>query len=139
VIRLNSNKLLNLETEEEFRTIFEGANDGILVADTKTMKFVLANPKICKIIGYSSKELLKLSVKDIHPKEKLSYVIGQFKDLAKKKITFTSEIPILRKDKKVIYCEINAKIMHAGKQKLLVGFFRDVTEKKLAEETLKEK
>ena len=69
------------ESEERFRAIFEGANDGILLADVKTKRFSFANPRICEITGYSLEELLKLGVGDIHPKKDLPYVIDSFTKL----------------------------------------------------------
>ena len=129
-----SNKELGLG---EYKAIFDGATDGILGADIKTKKFMIANPEICKMIGYPSKKLLKLTVNDIHPKKDLPYVLEQFKKLGEKKITLAKNIPVLRKDKKIIYCDINSKIIKIGKKKFLVGFFRDITEQKKSEEELK--
>jgi PAS domain S-box-containing protein len=126
------------ESEETYKIIFEGATDGILVADVKTKRFVLANPKICEIIGYSLKELLKLGVADIHPEKDLSHALDEFAKLTEERITLVKDLPILRKDKKVVYCDISGKIMEIEKQKYLVGFFRDITEWKKTEEELKD-
>lgn len=127
-----------LESEEKYKTIFEGANDGILIADIKTKKLILANPRICKITGYSLKDMLKIDVNKIHPKKDLPYVLDQFKKQAQGKITLAKNIPVLRKDKKIIYCDVNSKSIKIGKKKFLVGFFRDITERKEIEEKLKE-
>jgi len=121
------------ESEEKFRAVFEGAGDGILVADIKTKKFAFANPKICEITGYSLKELLKLDVSKIHPKKDLPHVVDQFNKQVEDKITVAKDIPVLRKDKKVIYCDVNSKVIEIGKQKYLVGFFRDITKRKKLE------
>lgn len=125
-------------SEEKFRIIFEGANDGILVADAKTKKFVFANPKICKLTGYSEKELLELGIEDIHPKKDLPYVLDQFKEQMQGSITLAKDLPVLRKDKKVVYCDINAAPLKIKDQEVVVGFFRDTTERREAEEKLKE-
>ena len=126
------------ESEERFRTIFEGANDGILLADAKTKRFFLANPKICEITGYSSEELLKLGVGDIHPKKDLPYVIDSFTKLVQGKLTLVKDIPVLRKDERVVYCDVSAGSVKIGSQEYLIGSFRDVTERKKAEKTLQE-
>lgn len=118
------------EGEEKYRAIFEGAGDGILAADIKTKKFVFANPKIGEITGYPLKELVKLDVGKIHPKKDLPYVVDQFNKQVEGKITVAKDIPVLRKDKKIVYCDINSKVVKIGKQKYLVGFFRDITERK---------
>lgn len=120
--------------EEKFRTIFDGATDGILAADLKTWRFVYANPRICEITGYPLEELLKLGIDDIHPKKDLLYVIDHFTKQTQGKTNLAKDIPVLRKDEKVVYCDINSSSMRIGEQEYLVGFFRDITERKKAEE-----
>jgi PAS domain S-box-containing protein len=126
------------ESEGELRAIFDGASDGILAADIKTERFVFANPEMCKITGYSLEELLKLSVNDIHPEKDLPYVNPQFTRQLQGKYTLAVDIPILRKDKKVVYCDVNARLAKIGGRDCLLGFFRDITERKKAEEALRE-
>ena len=132
-------KIEELKTSEnKFRTIFENANDGILIADAKTKDLVFANPRICKLTGYTEKELLQLSVADIHPKKDLPYVINQFTKQLQRKIEIAENLPVLKKDKSVVYCDINASGINIDGKELLVGFFRDITEKKEAGEKIKE-
>jgi PAS domain S-box-containing protein len=126
------------ESEERFRAIFEGANDGILVADVKTKRFFFANPRICEITGYSLEELLKLGVGDIHPKKDLPYVIDSFVKQMQGKLPISKDIPVLRKDGGVVYCDVNSKPIKIGSQEYLVGLFRNVTELKKAEEALRD-
>ena len=83
------------ESEERFRVIFEGATDGILVAEIKTQRFVLANPQMCQMLGYPLEELLTMSVPDIHPKEFLAMINGQFdKRMAKGEKVTAKPIPL---------------------------------------------
>lgn len=124
--------------EEKFRMIFEGATDGILAADTKTRRFAFANPRICEITGYSLEELLKLSVDDIHPEEDLPYVLDQVAKQIQERTALAKDIPVLRKDERVVYCDVNSKPLRIGGQEYLVGFFRDMTERKKAEKALQE-
>ena len=126
------------ESEKKFKSIFEGARDGILAADVKTKKFVLANPRICEITGYSEKELLRLGVEDIHPKKDLPYVIDTFTKMLQRKIEIGRDMPVLRKDRTVAYCDINPYLLEVGGRKLLVGLFRDVTERRKVEEERRE-
>ena len=92
------------------------------MADAKTKKFAFANPAICRILGYKEKELLKLKVNDIHPKKDLPHVMGEFKKQLQKKI-LTSNLPVLRKDKKVIFCNITATPLMINGKAYLAGFF----------------
>jgi len=127
-----------IESEQKYRLIFEEASDGILVADAKTRKFIFANPKICEIIGYPLKELLKLDVTRIHPKKDLPYVLDQFKKQIEGKISIAKDISILRKDKKIVFCDVNSKNIDLKGRKYIVGFFRDITERKKTEQIIKE-
>jgi PAS domain S-box-containing protein len=125
------------ESEQRFRTIFEGAIDGILLADVETKKFRVGNKMICKMLGYSVEEIKNLSVMDIHPKEALPFVMEQFDKLATGEITKTSELPVKRKDGSVFYAEISTVLLKLDVGTYLMGTFRDITERKQAEEALR--
>ena len=73
------------ETELKFRTIFDSASDGILLAQSSNRKFFSANETICAMLGYTKEELLKLGVTDIHPEKSVPYVNEQFDKLLEKK------------------------------------------------------
>jgi PAS domain S-box-containing protein len=110
------------ESEEKFRAIFENAGEGIAIADAKTKKLIFVNSRMCKILGYKEKELLKLKVKDIHPKKDLPYVMKQFKKQLHKKM-LTTNLPVLRKDKKVIFCDVTATPLMIKGNEYIAGFF----------------
>jgi len=126
------------ESEARFRIIFEGARDGILMADAEKKGFCLANEMICRMLGYTQGEIKGLGVMDIHPEEDLPYVAEQFEKQARKEITLARDIPVKRKDGSVFYADINSFPVTFDGKEYLVGFFRDVTERKTAEEALKE-
>ncbi|MCJ7693480.1 MAG: PAS domain S-box protein, partial [Sedimentisphaerales bacterium] len=124
------------ESEQRFRTIFDGAIDGLLLADTKTKKFFVANQALCKMLGYTSQEIINLSVKDIHPKDQLGYAIQEFEKQVQGEVKLAENVPVKRKDGSVFYVDINtARLTLAGKT-YLMGVFRDITQKKQAEEQL---
>lgn len=118
------------ESERKFRAIFDNAMDGILVGDTGTKKFVMANCKICEMLGYSHDELLKLSVNDIHPKKELPLIMDAFERQANGEFRVAENLPVKRKDKTVFYADISSSPMTIGKENFLVGIFRDITERR---------
>jgi len=124
------------ESEQRYRILFETANDGILIADSKTQKFYYANPAICRMLGYSEEELKRMSVSDIHPKKDLKYVVSVFEAQARGNETLAPDIPCLRKDGTVIYADINAVKSLMNDKECNVGFFRDISERKINEEKL---
>jgi PAS domain S-box-containing protein len=119
------------ESEERYRSIFDGATDGIIACDITTGEFLFVNKRVSALTGYSEQEILKLGIKDLHPPEDLPHVLEQFDKQAAGELTKATALPVLRKDKSIIYCDISSSFL--GKT-TLIGFFRDVTERKKAEE-----
>jgi PAS domain S-box-containing protein len=124
------------ESEERYKALFEGAAEGIIVADTETKEFKYANPAICRMLGYTEEELKRMGVCNIHPKEDLEYVISEFESQARGEKTLSPGIPCLRKDGTIMYADIDtARVLIDGRE-CNVGFFTDITERKKTEEEL---
>jgi len=117
------------ESERTLREVFEGAQDGMLVADIESKKFCLANNKICTMLGYSNEELLKLSIFDIHPEESHEYVFENVALLAQNQIDLATDIPVKRLDGTVFYADISGGNITVQGKKCLLGVFRDSTER----------
>ncbi len=125
------------ESETQFKTIFDNANDGLILADQKTKKLYLGNKKFLQMLGYTKKELEGLEVMDIHPKKDLPYVLGQFKKQSRGEISISKDLPVKRKDGSVFYADINAAPLRIGKITYTMGVFRDATERRKAIEDIK--
>ncbi len=126
------------ETEKRFSTIFDAASDGIIVVDTDTKTFVDANEKLCKMLGYAKEELIGLRIPDIHPEEEAAFVLEQCEKLIKKEIEIAKDIPVLKKDQTLFFADISASTIALNQKQYIVGLFRDVTERKRAEELLRQ-
>ena len=124
------------ESRLGWRAVFDSSLDGILIADIARKKFVDCNKKIVKMLGYSGAEILSLSVKDIHPAKELKYALRGFHQLSKGLTSVAVDIPIKRKDGSSFYADISCARMKLSGRKCLIGFFRDVTERKRSEEAL---
>ncbi len=126
------------ESEQRFRILFEQAIDGMLLADAQTKRFTLANHQIQRLLGYSEAELLQLTVADLHQAADLPAVLEQFEQHARGEIPLITNIPMRRKDGTVFYADISASAVRLQQRDCLFGIFRDITERKRAEETLRE-
>jgi diguanylate cyclase (GGDEF)-like protein/PAS domain S-box-containing protein len=125
------------QLEERFRVIFEGAQDGILVADPEKRQFVLGNPAICLMLGYTPGEITRLWVDDIHPAAELARVKAIIMKNLKGEAMMSRDIPVLRRDGAVFYADISAAFIHLDGRPYLMGIFRDVSERKEFEERLR--
>ncbi|MBC8469148.1 MAG: PAS domain S-box protein [Planctomycetes bacterium] len=125
------------ESEHKFKSIFDNANDGILVADLETKKFFAANRMSCEMLGYSLEEIENIGVSDIHPEEALPYVIEQFEKQSKNEFNLARNIPVKRKDGSVFYADVNSSLITLAGKTCLMGIFRDITERKKAQDELK--
>ena len=126
------------ESEDRFRTLFEQANDGMLLADAETKRFTLANRQIERMLGYSEEELHQLTVADIHPAADLPAVLDQFAKLVRQEITVAPEVPVRRKDGSVFYADINASVIRLQNRDGLLGIFRDISERRQAENEIRQ-
>ncbi len=125
------------ESEENFRTLAENANDGILIA-SGAETYVYANKQAAEITGYSISELLKKTIKDLsHPvdfektKERYRKIISgkPFQKLYKTRI--------IHKNGKEIPLEVtSAKSNWKGRDADIV-IIRDLTERVKTEKALK--
>lgn len=122
------------ESEEKFRIIFEGALDGILLIDPCSHRFVNANPAFCQMLGYSQDDIPGLSIQDIHTRSDLPWVIEDIQRHARGERQLSSDVPVLRRDGTMFYVDIRSSQVHLHDKFLLVGVFRDISERRAAEE-----
>jgi PAS domain S-box-containing protein len=126
-----------LEFEKDrLRVIFEDSPTPIFIADVGTKKFTDCNKKAEELSGYSKKEILGMSVDDLHPQDALSEVRRNFKKQAKGEIR-SFESKVVTKTGKEILVNISAStILKKGGGKKIVGSFQDITEIKKQQEQI---
>ena len=121
-------------SEENFRVVVENASDAILIA-TGGGSHVYENQQAAEITGYCVAELLKTTIQDlIHPDEREKIMEIYRRRLEGEPAPRLYETTIIRKDGKSVPIEVaGAKTVWQGKTADMV-FFRDITERKRAEE-----
>jgi PAS domain S-box-containing protein len=127
------------ESEMRFKAIFNESTDGMLLADAGTRRFFMCNPIICRMLGYSEDELMRMGVDDIHPEDDLPFVIEQFERQTKGEIKIAAGLPVKKKDGSIFYAEISASRVTLAGQNYLIEGFRDITDSKKIQDELKEK
>ena len=125
------------KSEERYFNLFNNANDLIQIINP-TGKFIAVNKKWLKTLEYSQEEVKNIKVFDIIRKDKLQQ-IGAMIQKVKERESINFETIFISKSGKEIMVEGNGNgLFEDGKFISLVGIFRDVTERKLAEDKLKE-
>jgi PAS domain S-box-containing protein len=123
-------------SEARFRTLLDQSSDGILVADLATKGFRYANPRICRMLGYSESELCRMRVPDIHPTDSLPRVLEEFEKEARGEKTLAVDMPCLRKDGTIAYADISTALVTIDGRASIAGFFRDATERRQSQHEL---
>lgn len=132
----NKIKLSLKDTELKFRTMVDLVSDGMLVAHFDNKKFVDTNKKICDMLGYTKEELLNLSITDIHPPESIPYILQQTEKLVQKEVLFAKNIPMLKKDKSVLFADLTSRLVSLNGYKLYIGIFKDISKYRKEEDEL---
>jgi len=117
------------DSEKRYRALFDANADGILAADSTTRRFVFANPAVCRTFGYSEEEFRALGVEDIHPREKLEEVLGNFRAQALGHKDIAEAVPCRRRDGSIFLADIRSFLLEMDGISCAVGLFRDVTER----------
>ncbi len=125
-------------SEERLRAVFDSAMDGIVILERDSMLFRAANEAFCRMLGYSRAEVVQLGVKDIHPEDELPRVHEEISKQLRHETSLSREIRVKRKDGSVFYADINASPMTVDDDVYLIGVFRDMTERRAANEKLRE-
>jgi len=122
-----------LESERRYRSLVEHLQDAIVVVSPQGV-FVDANPVACEMLGYKREELLQMGLKDLTHSENRKKAFELMAKL-REQGTLRREISMLTRNRLEIFVELNATVMPNGN---LLGSIRDVTERKRAEETLRQ-
>lgn len=122
------------QSHDELRVIYDNLMDGLLIAEVETKRLVRANAAICRMLGYTEAELLSMSVKDIHAPDALPGVLARFHSQVPRRQYVTSDTRVVRKDGSMFPVDIAACMLEYNGRPCRVGIFRDVSERKQAQE-----
>ena len=127
------------ESEEKYRTILESTEEGYYEINLAG-NFTFFNDSMCKLLGYSRKELLGMNNRHYTDKETAKKVFRAFNKVYRTgEPTKEFDWEIIRKDGTKRYIEQSASLQKdsSGQPIGFRGIIHDITERKKTEELLK--
>jgi|GEM_PF-2191173 len=121
------------ESQARYRTLFEHAPAGILIADPAGY-YIDANASMCRMLGYSHEELTLLHSGDIVQPSEVHHV-GPALKMIKANTEYQREWQFRRQDGSAFAADVMATMMPDGN---VMGMVRDITERKQADAALRE-
>jgi PAS domain S-box-containing protein len=137
--RKKAERLLK-ESQEQLKAIIMNAPIGIATT-ASNFYFLSANEAFCRIVGYSEDELQKRSFRDITYPDDVEVSNKYMQELSCGNIPyFSQEKRYVRKDGNIIEGKVTVSVIRNNKSKpvLFVAELEDITERKKAEETLRQ-
>lgn len=117
-----------------FRTLMEHANEAIEVVDPATGRFLDANDRACRDLGYTREQFLRLTVPDITPQftpEAFQALMPRLREAG----TLTIEDIHRRKDGTTFPVEVNVAWVTLDRD-YMISNVRDITERKRVHEQM---
>jgi PAS domain S-box-containing protein len=125
------------ESEAKYRILVEQANDGILIVQDGMIKF--ANRRLAEANGRTVEELINTNFLDYVRPDEVPHVANRYhRRMAGEDVEHVYETVLLHRDGHEIPVEVNAGAIIYHGRPAVFAFVRDHTERKQAEEALRE-
>lgn len=130
------------ESEIKYRVLVEHSLQGMVVAQGVPPRLVFANAALADILGYTVEELLALPPEEtvilVHPEDR-EFFFSRYRDRLEGKPTIPRyEFRGIRKDATTCWLELHASPVNYDGKPAVQAVFVDITERKQAEEQLRE-
>jgi PAS domain S-box-containing protein len=124
------------ESEERFRLLVENARDMVILVDVKTEQIVDVNSEACHVLGYSRKELLFKSLREIETESSFQQRNLNSKTVRKGE-KFLIDTQFMTKEGRTFPAEVNVGVIEMDQELFCLGIVRDISERKQMEDDLR--
>ncbi len=125
------------ESEERFRTLFQGANEGIFLLSEDGNELLAVNESFARMHGYTLEEMKNISLRDLDTPESAAKVQERMKLLLTGEALLI-EVEHIHKDGSCFPLEVSASLVTFNGKKAIQCFHRDISERKKTEVMLRE-
>ncbi len=136
--RIQANEKL-LESEKRFRSYFELPLTGIAIT-SPDKDWIEVNDRLCEILGYSEKELRKISWPEITYSDDIDEDLNKYNQLLENKIDqYKIEKRFVRMDGTLVSVDLAVGVVRKPDCRVdyIISLINDITERKRVEEELK--
>jgi len=129
------------ESETTYRALFEGSPDAILLADPATGIILDANPAASRLLARPQENIVGLRQYEIHPPQRNTFSREAFsqhiEETRERGESHPIENTVARPDGSEVPVEVLAQLVTIKGKKVLQGVFRDISERRKTERTLR--
>jgi diguanylate cyclase (GGDEF)-like protein/PAS domain S-box-containing protein len=127
------------QSEEKYRTIIESINDAYYETDISG-NLIFFNDIFCKHLGYSREELIGKNSRVFQDDLNFEKTVKYYTDVYKTGTPDILEMECIRKDKTIGFYQLSLSLMrdNNGKKIGFRGISRDITKRKLMEESIRQ-
>src|SRR5208337_4684031 len=124
------------ESEMRYKTLFDSCGEAIFFQKLKG-RFVDVNTVACERYGYSKEEFLQMTLEHITTSGRAKNILQRVEEIRTQSF-FLYETVHVRRDGTKIPTEVSSQIIEYGGRPIVLSIARNITERKLAEEALRE-
>ena len=121
------------ESEDRYHKMMQMANDAIFVTDMETFQLVDVNEKAQSLVGMEREDLLSKKVFDLYPVDMQDKCKKFYRQILGDHSQSAETCQILHTNGKRVDVEITNSRIELGSKTLLMGIFRDITERRKQE------
>lgn len=125
------------ESEARYRAVVKQAAEGIFLVDIQTKRILEVNDAFARFLGYTSAQLLQLTLYDISAYDRLTIDRNSQRALREKNL-FLGEAPHRRSDGAIVYAEVYVNTIFYGGKEVFCAVVHDVTERQQVQEALRQ-
>ena len=122
-------------SEARYRGLFEAAQDGILILDATSGLITDVNPSLTNLLGYSREDFLGKTLWEIGPFQQTQQSEAVFREVQDKGYICYENLLLETRTGRQVNVEFVSNVYGAGDNRFIQCTVRDITARKLAEES----
>ena len=125
-------------SEDKYRSLFENANEGIVLLRNPQLQIVDVNREVEKVLGYTKEELLRKEFFDLFTPEETEKARDYFNEVDARGEGRADCLSLMKKDGSPLEVDFSIKRIDLGRESFYQMIFRDLTEQRKLEKKIRQ-